>query len=70
MRLPRPLASVVGLNTLVDLQRKAKALQGDGAWQITYALFAKSGFTPDMIALAQTEGILLVGPEELVAEEL
>ena len=60
----------VGLNVLVDLQRKAKALQGDGAWQITYALFAKSGFTPDLMALAEAEGILLVGPEELVAEKL
>ena len=58
----------VGLNILVELQRKAKALQVDGAWQITYALFAKSGFTPDLAALAQTEGILLVGPAELVAE--
>ena len=56
----------VGLNVLVDLQRKAKALQGEAGWQITYALFAKSGFTPDLMALAQTEGILLVGPAELV----
>lgn len=59
----------VRLNILVDLQRKAKALQGDRAWQITYALFARSGFTPDLMALAQTEGILLVGPVELVAEQ-
>jgi AAA+ ATPase superfamily predicted ATPase len=58
----------VGLNILVDLQRKAKALQGEGAWQITYALFAKSGFTPDLMALAQTAGILLAGPAELVGE--
>ena len=58
----------VGLNILVDLQRKAKVLQGEGAWQITYAIFAKSGFTPDLMALAQTEGILLVGSTELVGE--
>ncbi len=58
----------VGLNILVDLQRKAKVLQGEGARQITYALFAKSGFTPDLLALAQTEGVLLVGSTELVGE--
>lgn len=28
---------------------------------LTYALFARSGFTPDLMALAQAEGILLVG---------
>jgi uncharacterized protein len=58
----------VGLNILVDLQRKAKVLQVDATWQLTYALFAKSGFTPDLVALAQSEGILLVGPAELVTE--
>lgn len=56
----------IGLNIFVDLQRKAKALQADGAWRLTYALFSRSGFTPDLAALAQTEGILLVGPAELV----
>lgn len=61
-------AKPVGLNILIDLKHKVQALPVTADWQVTYALFSKSGFTPDLATLAQDEGILLVGPTELVAE--
>lgn len=61
----------VGMNVLLDLQRKAKMLQSEsGSRHVTYALFAKSGFTPDLVDVAGREGIILVGPADLVQEQL
>ena len=59
-------ARPVGVNVLIDLQRKTQALRLDPTWRVTYALFARSGFTPDMVSLAQEQDILLVGPGEMV----
>jgi uncharacterized protein len=60
-------AKPVGLSILVDLQRKTQILRAEGQWQrIYYALFSKSGFTPESINLASEEGILLVEAADLV----
>lgn len=65
-------ARPVGTNILVDLQRKALRLMGDAQmgteqWsQVTYAIFAKSGFTQSLQDVAAEEGILLVEPEQMV----
>ena len=60
----------VGLNVLVDLQRKTQALLAESELRyVTYALFAKHGFTPDLVALARTEGMLLVDAADLVTEQ-
>jgi AAA+ ATPase superfamily predicted ATPase len=57
----------VGLNILVDLQRKAQLAPASKAWRhITYALFAKSGFTPELEALAEQGQVVLVRPDEIV----
>ena len=57
----------VGTNILTDLQRKARALMGDDAWtQITYAIFAKSGFTPALREIATEQDVLLVEPSQMV----
>jgi hypothetical protein len=66
----------VGTNILDDLKRKAYLLMGSerkvgatsaaGA-QPQYALFARSGFTPGLEAVARDEGILLIGPNDLLA---
>lgn len=62
-------ARPVGVSVLGDLQRKAQRLADDGTWtRIHYALFAKSGFTPELTALAEATGILLVEPADLLAE--
>lgn len=62
----------VGTNILDDLKRKAHALavaeksaRMTGA-QLHYALFARA-FTPGLAAVARDEGILLVGPDDLLA---
>ena len=62
-------AKAVGLNILVDLQRKTQALQAEtGARQVFYVLFSKTGFTPDLMTLAEAEGVLLVDAPELLVE--
>ncbi|MEZ4735791.1 MAG: DUF234 domain-containing protein [Caldilineaceae bacterium] len=59
----------VGTNILADLQRKAQRLIGSEAgWQLQFALFAKSGFTPDLQQLAADQGVLLATPAQLVQE--
>jgi AAA+ ATPase superfamily predicted ATPase len=59
----------VGINILEDLQRKTHLLRLEGDWQqVHYALFSKSGFTPELQTKAQSENILLVEPLDLVAE--
>jgi len=57
----------VGLNVLVDLKRKAGILQASGRWsQVSYALFAKAGFTPNLQSVAAAEDVRLVEATELV----
>ncbi|MBI1296480.1 AAA family ATPase [bacterium] len=59
----------VGLNILADLQRKAQILLGEERRdRVVYALFSKNGFTPELTTVAQTEGILLAEPADLVAQ--
>lgn len=58
----------VGTDVLDDLQRKAALVDPQGRWPaISYALFAKAGFTPALAARATAEGVRLVGPDALVA---
>lgn len=59
----------IGTNILLDLQRKAdRLLKQDDGWQIYYGLFAKSGFTPNLLAVAKNDGVLLVTPNEMIEE--
>jgi len=58
----------VGTNILDDLQRHAQPLLQKGSWpRVQYALFSRSGFTPDLEARARSEGVLLIGPEAIMA---
>ena len=60
-------ARPVGVNILDDLRRKTRRLMANDEWsQVTYALFAKSGFTPALQEIAAAEGILLVEAEQMV----
>ena len=57
----------VGLNVLVDLKRKAQMLGASGRWpKVSYALFSKVGFTPDLQSAAAAEGVRLIQAFELV----
>ncbi len=59
----------VGLNVLVDLKRKAQVLGASGRWpKVSYALFAKAGFTPELRTVAAAEGVRLVQATELVED--
>lgn len=59
----------IGTNILTDLQRKAQRLIGtEAGWQLQFALFAKSGFSPDLQQLAADQGVLLVTPDHLMQE--
>ena len=61
----------VGLNVLVDLQRKAQVLGSSGRWpQISCALFAKAGFTSDLQVVASSEGVRLAVPADLVGGDV
>ncbi len=66
----------VGVNILDDLKRKTHLLiQSDQGMrsarpQVHYALFARSGFTPGLETTAGAEGVLLIGPDDLLAEPL
>lgn len=61
-------ARPVGTNVLDDLKRKAYPLVQAGGWPtVVYLLCARAGFTPTLEAQAREEGILLVGPEQLLA---
>jgi hypothetical protein len=58
----------VGTDVLDDLQRKAALVDPASRWPaVSYALFAKAGFTPALAARAAAEGVRLVGPDTLVA---
>jgi len=57
----------VGIDILDDLQQKRSLVDPGGRWpNVSYALFAKAGFTPALLARAAAEGVRLVGPEALV----
>ena len=61
----------VGTDILDDLKRKAVLVDPEGRWpKVSYALYAKAGFTPALIARAEAEGVRLVRPAELVAGNL
>lgn len=58
----------VGVNILDDLKRKAYPVVQEGGWErVRYALFSRSGFTAALGRRARDEGILLVGPEDLLS---
>jgi AAA+ ATPase superfamily predicted ATPase len=58
----------VGTDILDDLLRKTPLVDPEGRWPaVSYALFAKAGFTPALIARAAVEGVHLVAPDALVA---
>ena len=57
----------VGTNVLEELKRKAHLLTHGERWpRISYALWSKAGFTPDVESIAREQGILLVRAEELL----
>jgi hypothetical protein len=57
----------VGTDILDDLQRKARLVDSQGRWPaVSYALFAKAGFTPALIDRAAVENVQLVGAEAMV----
>lgn len=59
----------LALADLNDLRRKASLLNRSGEWQrITYVLFAKAGFAPEVKTVAEVEGILLVSADELIKD--
>lgn len=61
----------VGVNVLRELQAKAGALLAHtaGRWRqpphVTYALFSRAGFTPDLVETARRESVLLCEAREL-----
>jgi uncharacterized protein len=58
----------VGTDVLDDLQRKTPLVDPEGRWPaVSYALYAKAGFTPALVARAAAEGVRLVVPDALVA---
>lgn len=60
-------AKPIGENILNDLQRKAQPLLRQGQYShVQYALFARSGFTPPLVARAEAESLLLVTPQILL----
>ena len=57
----------VGTDILDDLQHKTRLVDPAGAWpHVTYALFAKAGFTPALISRAAAENVRLVEPSALL----
>ena len=61
--------NLVGIDVLDDLQRKARLIDPKGRWPtVSYALFAKAGFTPALAVRAAGENVRLVGPEVLVTD--
>jgi AAA+ ATPase superfamily predicted ATPase len=58
----------VGADILDNLQHKTQMVDPGSRWPaVSYALFAKAGFTPALVARAAAEGVRLVGPDELMA---
>lgn len=59
---------LVGTNVLDDLKRTAYPVLQAGGWRpVVYLLCARAGFTPALEAHARAEGVLLVGPAQLLA---
>lgn len=59
----------VGPAVIDDLKRKAVLIDPGGRWpRVRHAVFARSGFAPELTALAKHEGILLIGPEAMVGQ--
>ena len=58
----------IGTNILEDLKQKAQVLlqSGEPAQTVQYALFARSGFTPDLKKQARAEGVHLYTVEQIV----
>jgi uncharacterized protein len=57
----------LGTDVLDDLRRKARLVDPGGRWpHVSYALFARAGFTPAAAVQAAAEGVRTVGPDELV----
>ena len=57
----------LGTNVLDDLKRAAEALlTGREGARVTYALFARAGFTAALQDVAQREGVLLVKVDEMI----
>jgi len=60
----------VGTDVLDDLKNKTALVDPDGRWpSVSYALFAKAGFTPALVARAANEGVRLVEPDALITGE-
>jgi len=60
----------LGGNILAGLKRKAQiVLQKQPCNNVTYALFARAGFTPALQAQAEREAVLLVNLNELIVGE-
>lgn len=57
----------VGLNVLQQLRQKATAMAAGRYDTLSFALFSKSGFTPDLVAAAESEAVTLVTPAEVLA---
>lgn len=58
----------VGANVLEDLKRSASVLlHSYPARRVHYALFARSGFTPDLHQVAQSEPVSLFTLEDLTS---
>ena len=56
----------VGVDVLVDLKKKARLFEwGDAGRQEWYALFSRKGFTEDLRALAEQEGVFLASIDEM-----
>ncbi len=59
--------NLVGTDVLDDLQQKARLVDPGNKWPLrSYALFARVGFTPQLVTRAEQEGVRLVTPAELV----
>ena len=61
----RPL----GQQALEALRAKAPAVLPSPDWHVHYALFSRSGFTRQLTAQADAEGVLLVGLGDIVQDE-
>ncbi len=61
-------ANPVGTDIWEDLRRKIALVDPEGRWPaVSYALFAKAGFTPALVSRAQAEDVRLVLPDALIA---
>jgi uncharacterized protein len=57
----------VGVNVLEQLKVKAARLNANGRYRhVSYILFARAGFTPDLQALAALQGVRLIQAAELI----